>query len=256
MFTLKPSDTVSLSGWIFADLLLALAVLFLVANTVGVKPQIIPPTLIVTPTSLDPSNPACTGGTDHPSCTISVTESSSGSVNDVTWTGSSDMSDKVSFSPASTHLTPGNPVSVTISSIPCQNGSFTITGSGDARPVPITWKCSPPPVKPQRLESTFTSFLVQNVNFNGLLKDDQQAISYVRSQVAQRIPAGRDVGLFVIYGGAPTDNDISQAFSISDKVYSILGSLPSFHRASHYVHLYTLGNTPDTVGIDFYLFAQ
>jgi len=43
-------DTVLLSGWLFADLLLALAVIFLSANTVGVKPQVIP-TSIPTPTA-------------------------------------------------------------------------------------------------------------------------------------------------------------------------------------------------------------
>jgi hypothetical protein len=52
-------DTVLLTGWLFADLLLALAVLFLAANTVGVKPQPIPtvvptPTLVPTP-SLSPT---------------------------------------------------------------------------------------------------------------------------------------------------------------------------------------------------------
>lgn len=35
-------DTVLLCGWLFADLLLALAVIFLSANTVGVKPKVIP----------------------------------------------------------------------------------------------------------------------------------------------------------------------------------------------------------------------
>jgi biopolymer transport protein ExbD len=46
-------DTMLLSGWLFADLLLALFVIFLSANTVGVKPQPIPtqiPTVAVVPT--------------------------------------------------------------------------------------------------------------------------------------------------------------------------------------------------------------
>jgi hypothetical protein len=45
----RPRDTVLLSGWLFADLLLALAVIFLSANTVGVKPKVIA-TPIPTPT--------------------------------------------------------------------------------------------------------------------------------------------------------------------------------------------------------------
>lgn len=51
-------DTVLLSGWLFADLLLALAVIFLSANTVGVKPRVIP-TSIPTPTAR-PSAPSPT----------------------------------------------------------------------------------------------------------------------------------------------------------------------------------------------------
>lgn len=44
-------DTMLLSGWLFADLLLALFVIFLSANTVGIKPQPIPtPTPRVLPT--------------------------------------------------------------------------------------------------------------------------------------------------------------------------------------------------------------
>ena len=57
-------DTVLLSGWLFADLLLALAVLFLVANTAGIKlAPILPPTLIVNPTILDANTNTsnCTG---------------------------------------------------------------------------------------------------------------------------------------------------------------------------------------------------
>jgi len=44
-------DTMSLSGWLFADLLLGLAMLFLVFNTKGVEaPKPIPPTPTVQPT--------------------------------------------------------------------------------------------------------------------------------------------------------------------------------------------------------------
>lgn len=48
------SDTVLLSGWLFADLLLGLTVIFLAANTVSVKPLPIPtpqPTVTIAPTS-------------------------------------------------------------------------------------------------------------------------------------------------------------------------------------------------------------
>jgi hypothetical protein len=53
----RTQNTVLLSGWLFADLLLALAVIFMAANTVGIKPKPIPtpiPTVIPSPT-LSPS---------------------------------------------------------------------------------------------------------------------------------------------------------------------------------------------------------
>src|SRR5947209_782920 len=54
-------DTVLLSGWLFADLLLALVVIFLAANTVGVKPQPIPtPTPTPTPTATATPTPTPT----------------------------------------------------------------------------------------------------------------------------------------------------------------------------------------------------
>ena len=50
----RSHDTVLLTGWLFADLLLALVCIFLVANTGGIKLKpILPPILIVTPTDVD-----------------------------------------------------------------------------------------------------------------------------------------------------------------------------------------------------------
>lgn len=50
---IRLTDTVLLSGWLFADLLLGLFVVFLAANTVGVKPQPIPtPVVHITPTPI------------------------------------------------------------------------------------------------------------------------------------------------------------------------------------------------------------
>src|SRR5947208_2448124 len=54
-------DTVMLSGWLFADLLLALTIIFLSANTGGVKPKPTPtpiPTSIPTPTPTPTPTPA------------------------------------------------------------------------------------------------------------------------------------------------------------------------------------------------------
>ena len=46
----RVSDTVMMSGWVFADLLLALAILFMAANTLGVKPPSTPKAHVPTPT--------------------------------------------------------------------------------------------------------------------------------------------------------------------------------------------------------------
>ena|SRR3989442_8866259 len=56
-------DTVLLCGWLFADLLLALAVIFLSANTVGVKPGAIPTSI---PTSTARPSPTRTVATPTP----------------------------------------------------------------------------------------------------------------------------------------------------------------------------------------------
>jgi hypothetical protein len=169
-------DTVMLSGWLFADLLLALAVIFLAANTVGIKPKPIP-----TPTP--------------------------------------------------------RPI---VSPTPTQ---------------------TPTPTPEPRLDFAYHRITLTNVDFNGLLNNSSSAINDVEQQLrSQNVLHGRSVGLAIVYGGAPTDGDITQAFAISDKVYAILRSLGhsnfAFQRASYYDHLYVLGNDPGTVVIDVFLFKQ
>src|SRR5947199_3914544 len=117
-------DTVLLSGWLFADLLLALAVLFLVANTAGIKlAPVLPPILIVNPTILDANanTPNCIGGTSAPQCTVTIEESRA-SEGDITWTVSSDISNSIKYSINTGKLSPGQSTKLTISAIPCQNG--------------------------------------------------------------------------------------------------------------------------------------
>src|SRR6266700_1950048 len=108
-------DTVLLSGWLCADLLLALAVLFLVANTAGIKlAPVLPPTLIVSPTILaataNTSN--CTGGTSAHQCTVTIEESNA-SVGDLTWTVSSDISDTIKYRFNSGKLSQGQSTTMT-----------------------------------------------------------------------------------------------------------------------------------------------
>ncbi|HYK83866.1 MAG TPA: hypothetical protein VEV19_00775 [Ktedonobacteraceae bacterium] len=91
-----------------------------------------PPTLTVTPTTL---NNAMCGGTQNASqCTLNLSESSNSQGN-VNWTASSDLSG-ASLNPATGTLSPGQSVTVTISSIPCQSGTVTFNGSGGASSLP------------------------------------------------------------------------------------------------------------------------
>ena len=249
-------DTVLLSGWLFADLLLGLMMIFL-ATLPGAQPKpIVVPTLTVSPASLTSTSPACNRSTSTPECTVIVGETVA-SVGSMTWTASSDISDAVVFS-ASTHtLAPGQSVKVTISSLPCQNGSLTFFGSRDARPVTIRWQCTAPVI---RLDFHYKEFTL-NVDYQGLLSNSQSAINDVKNQVRnQPVLQGRNVGLAIVYDGAPTDGDVSQALAVAQKVYSILGQLGqenfAFQRSSYYNPLFVLGGSLSTVKVDVYLFTQ
>lgn len=103
-----------------------------------------PPALTISPNSMDPSNTACTGGTTSPQCTVTLDETSASQGN-ANWSASSDLSG-VSFNPSSGTLAPGGSVSIVISSIACQNGTFTFSGAEGESPVSIAWSCTPPPL--------------------------------------------------------------------------------------------------------------
>lgn len=249
-------DTVLLSGWLFADLLLGLMMIFL-ATLPGAQPKpIIVPTLTVSPTNLNPKSPNCTGGTSTPQCTVTVGETPA-SVGSMTWTASSDMSDSVVFSASTNTLTPGESINVTISNIPCQNGSLTFTGSRGARPVTIIWSCTAPVI---RLKSGYKKFTL-NIDYKGLLSNSSAAINNVKSQIrSQSILQGSSVGLAIVYDGAPSDTDVAQALTVSRKIYGILAQLGqenfAFQRSSYYDPLFVLGGSPNIVEVDVYLFTQ
>jgi hypothetical protein len=251
-------DTVFMSGWLFADLLLALAVLFLAANTIGIKiPLPPPPKLAVTPTHLDPTSSNCSGGSSQPQCTVTLTETAD-SQGDLNWTAGSDISTGLVFTPASGPLSPGKSINLQISHITCENNSFTFSGSRGAIPVRILWQCTPPQ---ERLDFKYQQIQVPNVDYNGLLQNSPSAINYIKNFLkGQTILQHHSVGLALVSGGAKTDNDINQAFAIADKVISILANLGkegfAFQRASYYNHLYSFGTAPTNVEIDVYLFIQ
>jgi hypothetical protein len=249
-------DTVLLSGWLFADLLLGLMVIFL-ASIPGAQPvPPIIPSLSVTPSTLSPTDSACTGGTANPQCTLSVGETAA-SVGPVDWSASSDISDNIVFSPAKGTLSPGKTTQVVISSLPCQNGSFTFSGSRKASPVIVSWHCTK---AAERLDFAPRRFQL-SVDPNGLLNNSQGAIDDVKRQVGQvSFLNGRSVGLAVVYAGAPDQTATSQAANVSDKVYTVLKSLGQnggpFQRASYYYDLYHLGNATNVVEVDVFLYLQ
>ncbi|GAC1629778.1 MAG: hypothetical protein NVS4B7_18440 [Ktedonobacteraceae bacterium] len=178
----RVKDTIMLSGWLFADLLLALAILFLAANTVGAKPQPIP-----TPTPVPTLAPTAT------------------------------------FTP-----------------------TFT-----------------PTPTQEPRLDFSPQRITLTGIDYQGLLNNSQSAANDVKQKLrGQSVLQGRSVGLTIVYDGAPTDGDIQQADSVDGKIYNVLKGLGkegfAFQRSSYYDNdpLYTLGNTPDIVTIDVFLFRQ
>ena len=261
-------DTVLLSGWLFADLLLALAVLFLVANTAGIKLEpVSPPTLIVTPTTLDAnaSTPYCIGGTTAPQCTVTVEESPT-SVGDITWTVSSDISNAIKYSISTGKLSPGHSVVMTISAIPCQNGSFTfnaVRGSDKtpASPVIVAWHCLPPKIKPERLDFNYKTFPLTVSDVNALLGGTSQDNDIKHQIEKTSILQGKSVGLAIVYDGAPDAGSVSQAQAVATKIYGILGNLSQdgfhvFDRSSFYVPLFTLGVSENSVKVDVYFFTH
>jgi hypothetical protein len=246
-------DTVLLSGWLFADLLLGLAVIFFVALPGAPAP---PPPIVkwqVTPTSLSPDSPACNGQKIAPVCTVTLSETSD-SERSLDWTTSSDMSgvngsNPVIFDRASGTLSPKGHVLIKISGFSCQNGSFMFS-SPQATTLTVPWHCNAPP---DRLNFNYKK-LNLTVDYNGLLAGSSSAINNVISQINQSSFEQDSVGLAIVYGGAPDDSGIGQAQTIANKVYDILKTLPAFDRSSYYVPLYTLGPPPSAVEIDLYLF--
>lgn len=254
---------VLLAGWLFADLLLGLMVIFLAALP-GKPPEA--PILKVDRTVATKSYTDCTAvaASNIPICTINLTISeSTASLGPLTWNASSDVSNEVVFTPKSTTLTPGKSQKVTISALPCQHGSIIFKGTGDKglqiQPVAVAWHCDTP----------FTRLdfkrhrIILTVDYQGLLANKQGAINNVENQLrGQSVLQGQSVGFAIVYDGAPTDNDIGQADQVDAKIYGILDDLGkqgfAFQHASFYNDnpLFTLGPSPSQVAIDVYLFIE
>jgi hypothetical protein len=111
-------------------------------NSVPVSWSCSPPGGTVEPTSLDQNSSSCTANSDGTyGCTVTVSETPAGTLS---WSASSDVGG--SINPQSGQLTPGqSSQTVTIASIPCQNGTFTFTFTG-SNTVQVSWSCTPPTI--------------------------------------------------------------------------------------------------------------
>lgn len=241
-------DTVLLSGWLFADLLLGLMVIFFAAIP-GAPPRFIE--LIVTPNQLDKSQ--CTGIYGAMQCTVRLTETgfSQGTIN---WTVSTDMNNSVTFSPASGILNPGRSVTITISNIPCQDGAFIFHNSGNANAIVSQWQCAQ---IPERLEHNYCRMLINDQNPDKFSSDLQFAKSVLEPQInSQKFLQGRQVGIAIAYGGADLSS-IGRGTDMATNAYHVLqdmaGNGPLFQKASYYEPLFTLKYPPNNVIIDVYL---
>ena len=258
-------DTVLLSGWLFADLLLGLMMIFLVSIQGAPHiPPTPPPVLTVTPSSLASDSSSCQGALDNSQCVVTVGETSN-SIGSITWTVSNDMNDTIKYSSVSGILNPGGTTQVNISALPCQNGSLIFTGKAggnvSTNTIMVPWKCA---AKPVRLDTKPVRYVIDNVDYNGLLNNppSQSAIRYVEQQLQQQMHAGPNarsrLGLYIVYDGAPsTGTDITMADNVDNVIYQYLKQdLPNFHDASTYDDLYLLGAQHTLVKIDVFYFTR
>ena len=176
------------------------------------------------------------------------------------------MSDTIKYSINTGKLSPSQSVIMTMSAIPCQNGSFTFNAlrasdKTPASPVIVSWHCVPPHAKPERLDFNYKSFIITVNDVNAFLRGSSQDENIRQQIVNTAILQGKSVGLAIVYGGAPDSGSIPQAQNVSKKIYSILGNLGQngfhvFDRSSYYVPLYTLGKAQSFVQVDVYFFTR
>jgi hypothetical protein len=194
--------------------------------------------------------------------TIEAARASTGTI---AWTVSSEMGDAIRYSPRSGELSPGQKMSMSISDIPCHNGSFTFSGQRvndktAAQPVIVSWRCIPPVVEPERLDLKYQSFTLKIKDINAFLNSSSQD-SDIKQQVKDTaLLQGKRVGIAIVYGGAPDTGFIEQAKKISGKVYRLLGDINQgdfhvFGKSAFYEELYTLGVSQSVVQVDVYFFA-
>ncbi|GCF08700.1 hypothetical protein [Dictyobacter arantiisoli] len=263
------NSPVLLAGWLFADLFLGLMVIFLAAIP-GVPPPLpaAPPRLIVSPLTARPSNEqeCSAGNVNTPRCVgqLMLSETSASKV-PVKWSLGSDISDTIHYSytvggikytQTDGTIHPGETITIHLSAVPCQNGSFMFTGTANAAPVTAFWKCT---ARPDRLETSYKPMRFANEDTQGLLDGNQDAINKLKHDIEARPELrGRRVGLVIVEAGTD-DNNVGRAQNVANKVYALLGDMgrkgfAPFADAVPYQPLFNTAETNDVVLIDVYLF--
>lgn len=123
-------------------------------------------TLVVTPTSLDPNNAACSLSRTVIECTVTLSETANSTVK-ANWLANTTFSDSAVV-PSSGTLAPGHSTQVVLDSLPCQNGSVTFTGSEGETPVTVTFSCTPNSLStsPTQLDPTNTACSVSGSTYS------------------------------------------------------------------------------------------
>jgi len=214
------------------------------------------PMLMMTPAQLNPTSPNCTTLASTDQCVVTLKEASSSS-NSVHWTTSTDIQGHVTFNPSEGNLFPGESIPITISAIPCKDGSFTFLGSGGTTYLSVLWRCT---TSAGTIPGTLLRYkrITVTIDVNGLLQDSPAAIRDLEEEIKREtLLQGQNVGLAMIYGGATNDASIAQAQEISAKVVRVCTLLGqqgfAFQRTLYSDPLFILGGNPKVVIMDVFL---
>ena len=216
------------------------------------------PNLSVNPNSLDSSNCSSNGNNIY-SCQVTLSEDQSATVN---WSVSDDNNLGISFSQSIGTLSSGNTSqSITISNIPCQNGSFTFSGSG-ANSTTAHWNCSqptpyPPPTStPSPVQRTLTSQQTQSQTVNATGQGTTQGTQATGSILIANgdlnnplnLPAGSH--LTNTQGCTAQGLQVSLDNDVSIPAYSGNGPWPTMTVSIHVIQPGVAGNIQDCSSTD------
>ncbi|QBD80792.1 hypothetical protein EPA93_34425 [Ktedonosporobacter rubrisoli] len=136
-----------------------------------------------------------------------------------------------------------------------------ITPQARATPTPQTTPTPMPSPTPLPILELKAHHVSLNVDTEGLLNNSSEAINNFKQRIrALGFLQGRRAGLVIAYGGANNTDQIPRAQAVSLKVMSLLHGLGKenfvFMQTAFYDPLYNLGDDPNHIVLDIYLFTQ